>query len=391
MSNTNTNSLSYVMFHFINLSSMGLSILIFKIFHVMRQNFLIRTSSVICFIISVVMFIKWPLDSLNIRNEVFCSVQALILNYCFISVHAHFCFVMWNNLVAAMGWKIIGIKDPNALVGLMFFVSIAIPVVPTIIILAMSLDPKFLIKKSEIEVTENIFDQKAFFCVINEPAWLGYRLWFILFSGPGIAAACFLFYKTIESRQKMLQYSNTSQFGKMQLARMFVAILTYLFVAVLSVVLGFIKTKNHLNYSDFLPAAVGFLLFITYGVGSTATEYYKKIYVSWGHHLGFDIKERTTLKSSVVGRRVSSIKCVDVKSRRSSKLSENTDEEFIYDLPTSIVKKEHSQSKVPYNQILKRNRARRGSDPSTQFINIFSSSSQSTFENIPENDNEDEE
>lgn len=372
---------------------MGLSILVFKIFHVMRQNFLIRTSSIICFIISVIMFLEWPLDNLHIKNEIFCSVQALMLNYFFISVHAHFCFVMWNNLVAAMGWKIIGIKDPNALVGLMFFVSIAIPIVPTIIILAMSLDPKFLIKKSDSEVTENIFVTKAFFCVINEPAWLGYRLWFIFFSGPGIAAACCLFYKTIESRRKMLQYSNTSQFGKMQLIRMFVAILTYLFVAVLSVVLGFTKTKNYVNYSDFLPAAVGVLLFITYGVGSTATDYYKKIYVSWGHHLGFDIKERMASKSSVMhvpGRRVSSVKSIDVKPRRSSKLSENSDEDFIYDLPTSIIKKDDSESIIPYNQILKRNRARRDSDPSTQFINIFPSSSQSTIENIPEDDNEDE-
>lgn len=367
---------------------MILSILVYKIFQSMKQNFLIQSSAAISWIISAVLFSSWPLSNLHKQSDLFCNVQALVLNYCFISTHAHFSFVMWNNLSTAMGWKFMGIRDTSALIGLMFFVSVSTPMVPTIIILAMNLDPSSL-----SDSTSPVFTRKYFFCVVNEPALLGYRLWFVLFSFPGIIAACILFFKTIESRRNMLKLSNTSQFSRTQLARMFFAIISYMFLSVLSVVLGFsgLDDPNRIHFSDFLPAGVGFLMFMTYGVGSTAMEYYKKCYLKFGEHLGIDFKDhaqsRKSSSSSIGttgGRRQSSIKSIDTRSRKTSQLSECIDETFIYDLPT-VKSKEVLEKKTLPKHVLRRNHLRRGSEP----LNKQPVSSKKPIEKILEVDEHD--
>lgn len=339
----------------------------------MKQNFLIRSSSVICLLISAVLFLGWPLGNLHQQSYFYCSAQALGLNYLFISTHAHFSFIMWNNLATAMGWKFLGIKDPTALVGLMFFVSISIPIVPTIIILALNLDPTSM-ENSHI-VKPPTFSEKYFFCVVNEPAWWGYRFWFILFSVPGIIAASILFRKTVESRRKMIKFSNTSQFSKMKLFRMFFALLAYFILSILSVVLGFINPKIDkfmIQGSDFLPASVGFILFITFGLGNTANEFYKKMYIKLGKRMGIDFNTSRTSVSSKsdslsisLNRRQSSIISGDTKPRRPSKLSESLDEHFIYDLP-DVSKEETRQKSEPKQQPGKRKNIRRGSEPSNR-------------------------
>lgn len=377
-------------FFFLSFISMILSFLVYVIFRVMKQNFLIRSSSIICLSISLILFSGWPLNYLHRQNNLFCSAQALSLNYFFISTHAHFSFVMWNNLATAMGWKFLGIRDPTALIGLMFFVSISVPIVPTIIILAMNLDPNSM-EKTEVDKLPT-FLEKYFFCVVNEPAWWGYRLWFILFSVPGIVAASILFWKTVKSRRKMIKFSNTSQFSKIQLARMFFALLAYLVLSILSVVLGFMdpKNKDMINVSDFIPACVGFLLFITYGLGNTANEFYKKIYIKLGKKMGIEL---TTLRTSVSSksdslsssykRRQSSIMSGDTKPRKPSQLSESIDEHFIYDLPSISKEKTEERISVPKQQSAKRKNVRRGSEPSNQRKTNFEKKKRS-IEMIPE-------
>lgn len=354
---------SHGVFRILNLSSMIFSILVFKIFQVMKQNVLIRSASVIFFAISFLLFLGWPLQT----SDVFCNVQALFLNYCYISAHAHFSFIMWNNLSVAMGWKILGIQDPTALAGIMIFVSLSIPIVPTIIILAMSLDPYAIDIKNMIK--GSIVSRKAFHCVINEPAWWGYRIWFILFSGPGIVAACILFVKTIESRRKMLKYSNTSQFSKIQIARMFFAIISYMVLSILSVFMGFMDSKGakNVDLSDFIPACVGFLLFITYGAGNTAFEFYRKIYIDVGSHFGMDVSNiqesslhsrKNSATTITLERRNSSIKSTEIRLRRQSQISEEKlDEQYIYDLSLE------SETVPNIYQISRRNQFRRGSEP----------------------------
>lgn len=364
----------------------------------MKQNFLIRSSSIICLLISTVLLAEWPSNYLHNRSEFYCSAQALILNYFFISAHAHFSFVMWNNLATAMGWKFLGIKDQTALVGLMFFVSISVPIVPTIIILALNLDPSSM-EKIQID-KPTTFLQKYFFCVVNEPAWWGYRLWFILFSVPGIIAASILFWKTVESRRKMIKFSNTSQFSKMQLFRMFFALVTYLVLSVLSVVLGFIdpKNKDSIHGSDFMPACVGFLLFITYGMGNTAYEFYKKAYIKLGKKMGIEfntlrssVSSKSDSLSSPVNRRQSSIISSETKPRRPSQLSESIDEHFIYDLP-NVSKGEPERNSVPKQQPAKRKNIRRGSEPLNQLRNNLKKEKKKSIEIIPEvNEDFDEE
>ena len=396
MSDVRKSDFGNFLFFFLSFVSMILSFLVYIIFRVMKQNFLIRSSSVICLLISAVLFLGWPLGNLHQQSYLYCSAQALGLNYLFISTHAHFSFVMWNNLATAMGWKFLGIKDPTALVGLMFFVSISIPIVPTIIILALNLDPNSM-EKAHVHKPPT-FLEKYFFCVVNEPAWWGYRLWFILFSVPGIIAASILFKKTVESRRKMIKFSNTSQFSKMQLFRMFFALLAYFVLSILSVVLGFVNSKNEnvmIQVSDFFPACVGFLIFITYGLGNTANEFYKKIYIKLGKKMGIDYNTSRTSVSSKsdslsisVNRRQSSTIYNDTKPRRPSKLSEIIDEHFIYDLP-SVSKEETDRKAVPKQQPGKRKNIRRGSEPSNRRTsNLNVKMKKKSIEIIPE-ENED--
>lgn len=377
---------------------MSLSILVYKIFQTMKQNYLIRSSSVICVVISLVLLIGWPSGEYHKNNQVYCSVQALILNYCFISTHAHLCFVMWNNLATATGWKFLGIK-PSALVGLMFIISIAIPIVPTLIILAYNLNPPD-------PVANVVFTKFFFFCVVDSSAaWTGYRLWFILFSFPGIVAASLLFWKTMHSREQMIKYSNTSQFSKPQMVRMFFAIITYLVASVLSVILGLFSTKtqpdeNIITFSDFMPPSVGLLLFLTYGLGTTALEYYKNVYVNMGTFFGVEIKDSrssfSSRRNSTVStlRKQSSINSNEIRPRRASQLSESVDENFVYDISASsdplseetplspALQTKQTQS----NQILKRNRIRRGSEPDNRRTPILKISKKKSIDIIPEED-----
>ncbi len=285
-------------------------------------------------------------------------------------MHAHFSFLMWKNLASAMKWKFLGIKDPAALEGLMFFVSVSVPIVPTILILALNLDPNSMEKAQKDKA--QVFLTKYFFCVVNEPAWWGYRIWFLLFSVPGIIATFLLFWYTAASRKETIRLSKTSQFSKSQVARIFFALITYLILSILSVFSGFSAPKDDdvIHASDYIPAAVGFLLFITYGMGKPAKEFFMKMYIKLGKKMGIDFSNiRTSVSSKSdsisVSRRQSSIKSTDTRSRRPSQLSESVDEYFIYDLPRAKTE-EPVQKPVSKHLSVKRNNIRRGSEPSTR-------------------------
>lgn len=218
-----------------------------------------------------------------------------------------------------------------------------------------------------------VFLTKYFYCVVNEPAWWGYRIWFILFSVPGIIATFLVFLKTYNARRETIRLSKTSQFSKMELARVFFALIAYLVLSILSVILGFVDPKNDevIHPNDYIPATIGFLLFITYGMGQPAKEFLKKMYIKLGERMGIDFSSMRTSVSSKsdsvsVSRRQSSLKSSDTKSRRPSQLSESIDEYFIYDLPRAKTE-EPIQKPVSKQQLsVKRNNIRRGSDPSTR-------------------------
>lgn len=375
---TNTNEHAFFLFYFLNFISIILSVLVYTIFQ--ENNFLIQSSSVICFLISFILLLGWPFESPHKHNTTYCDIQALFLNYCFISMHAHFAFAMWNNLAAAMRWKFLGIRDPNALLGLMVFISISIPIVPTIIILAYTLDPENI----------NVFTRKSFFCVVNTPQWWGYRSWFVLFSIPGIIATCIVFYKTIESRQKMIELNSKSQFSKLQLARMFFALIVYLVASLFSIFLEFKEGKDDtIQIGDFMPTGVGFFLFITYGVGKTAFAFYTEIYNLIISFCGVEARRsRSSISSSGAStldipiRRPSSTNSTIVFTRRPSQLSESVDENFLYD--STDVQSEDSDDIATTYQIVQRNQIRRGSEPINR--SVISNAKKYPIEIIPEVD-----
>lgn len=379
------------LFHLLNGVSMALTLLLFVMFQAARQNILVRTASIVCLLIGGCMLANFWLGDLHLRSAVYCSVQAVFLNYCYISLHAHFCFLMLNNLAAVRRWRLLGIRDTRALVGLMVGLSLAVPILATIFVLAYSMVADADASDSVYTVYENI-ERKGLYCTVNEPALLGYRLWFMLFGGPGIVFALMLLHRTWRSRQVTLHLSRTSQIGKLQLARLMLSVIVYLMLAVASVTIGLSPaetrgrsvhveesipaTSNPYVTPDFcdicdhdndyyckvlcpgikthLPAIIGLMMFIMYGLGSVAFASYARIYRAlFGGKLRDGRDDRRDSSSSThsgsmsfMRRRssqnrggrssLSTVKEGDWmgrQSRQASQVLESLSEEFVYDLP----------------------------------------------------------
>src|SRR5690349_16696610 len=71
-----------------------------------RQNLLLRTCCGMVLVTYVVIAagLLNPIQSPD-QKDVLCQLQATILNYCYICVHAHACFMMLRNCYFAMGWR----------------------------------------------------------------------------------------------------------------------------------------------------------------------------------------------------------------------------------------------------------------------------------------------
>lgn len=244
-------SLVIGLFHVINLTSLLLASLLFWMYRAMKQNILVQSASITCMGISVLLVpAMFYNGSLHLVHETFCWIQAVTLNYCFVSLHAHFCFLMLRNLVGVQGWRVFGIRDVNTLTGLMVVLSLVLPVVPSLIVLAGLILPEPPVVTGRIRppssrataasplLLSSQIAPRGLFCVVSEPAWLGYRAWFVLFSAPGILCACWLLVRILSSRKESLKARSTTQYGWAQLARLLGAIVIYLLMAGASVLVG---------------------------------------------------------------------------------------------------------------------------------------------------------
>ena len=300
-------------FHAVNVVSFLLSILLLWMYRSLKQNILVQTASAICIVILALLLPAMLVPRLHLQSEVFCWIQACALNYAFVSLHVHFCLLMARNLIRGMGWEVFGIRDVNQLTGLMVIVSLAIPVAPSVILVAGLISPNSSIGRSQRIANSadpwiyTLVDPRGLYCTVSEPAWLSYRLWFIAFSIPGILFACRLLWEIWSARRESLKVKSTTQYTWVQLGRLLLSILIYLFLAGFSIgnlvesrqlvsLREVMRVENMISFCDdcrargqlssddtcrticpslrsFLPGLAGLALFFMYGFSSVAVKF----------------------------------------------------------------------------------------------------------------------
>lgn len=399
------------LFHGLNVGGLFLVSFLFVMYRLARMNLLVRSAAGICALMAVLLAAGLVVPYAHFQSDIFCSVQAVMLNYAHVSLHAHFCFLMMANLFGAKGWKLFGIRDVRKLTGLMVVLSLALPLVSLILVISF-LTVQVGGPGEGVHLFGDVVERKAFFCTVNEPAWLAYRAWFIAFSGPGITCATILFVEMWRSRQSILELKSTTQFGLLRLMHLFLAILIYLALAVGSVWVGLspvvdlkvgprrvtqlfltrlcerdlMRNAEWSEYrrilcpsvTTYLPVCAGWALFIIYGFGSAAFRFYRMCWMRvFGAGKDTATDKRHDSLDSVNAPRKTSV-------RRTSSLSVVDDEIFLDQMMP------RPQSQPTENPVRRKGMMRRGSEPNNKKKKKHVDRGIGTVENIPEEDDDDD-
>lgn len=406
----------FALFHGLNVGGLVLVSLLYVMYRLVRLNLLVRSAACICALMAVLLVagLVWPYG--HLQSDVFCSVQAVLLNYTHVSLHAHFCFLMVANLFGAKGWKLFGIRDVRKLTGLMVVLSLALPLVS--LILVISYLTQELGPGGGVHLFGNVVERKAFFCTVNEPAWLAYRAWFISFSGPGITCATILFVEMWRSRQSILELKSTTQFGILRLMHLFLAILIYLALAVGSVWVGLspvvdlkvirkrvgvgllMRLCDTAELSDakwdeyrrilcpgvttYLPVCAGWALFVIYGFGSAAFRFYRLI---WDRMAGAGRESGEKRNDSIASSHSATPRRTSV--RRTSTLSLVDDEIFLDQIMARPQSQPDANSRNSTSSSIRRKQVRRGSEPNNQQHQKPKKQNRK-IENIPEEEDDED-
>lgn len=289
--------ISYGLFHGLNVLSALLIVLLFSIYQSSRRNCLLRSACVLCLAVNGILFWNFLQRDGHLTHESDCQIQAVALNYCYIALHGHFCFFMVDSCFAALGWSFLGVKGPGRRTRCFLLTSWIVPLLPTALVVWRIVDggrPAVL--------------PRSFYCALASPSWPLYRLWFFLFSVPGLYFSFHLLYRTWRYRRTTLHLSHTTQIDHSELFRLLLAILLYL--ALIGMSLGKsprlrrvglhvhpVAQENPFLHPDFcikcdrggyvcallcpnlksyLPVLVGCMLFAMYGFGAIATSCYRR-------------------------------------------------------------------------------------------------------------------
>lgn len=401
------------LFHGLNVGGLVLVCFLFVMYRLARMNVLVRSAAGICALMTVLLAAGLVVPYAHLQSDIFCSVQAVMLNYAHVSLHAHFCFLMMANLFGAKGWKLFGIRDVRKLTGLMVVLSLALPMVSLILVISF-LTVQVGGPGEGVHLFGDVVERKAFFCTVNEPAWLAYRAWFIAFSGPGITCATILFVEMWRSRQSILELKSTTQFGLLRLMHLFLAILIYLALAVGSVWVGLspvvdlkvgprrvtqqllgklcdsdamVNSNKWGEYrrilcpsvTTYLPVCAGWALFIIYGFGSAAFRFYRMCWAKiTASNRDIATDKRHDSVASVNSPRRTSV-------RRTSTLSIVDDEIFLDQMMPRPL------SQPTENPVRRKGMMRRGSEPNNNNNNKKKKQVDrgiGMVENIPEEDDD---
>lgn len=263
------------------------------------QNLLLRSCCFALFLLYgsiLVGHIGW--EALTLRDdEAFCETQAIILNYVYICIHAHACFMMLSNCYVAMGWKLRIFEKHVDRESTLVLMSYAVPM---LYIAAFA----FIRANHPHEV---VVRNGLFYCSLSQPRWTLTIFWFMLYAVPGSILAVYLLVKTWKARQRTLAFGNATQLTLPYLLRLTTSTLVYIVVAwgsFLPLTIYSILTWNGPPASSigrefelpdatvisgpsqgfaqsmaalltYLPAILGIALFLMYGFGTHARASYK--------------------------------------------------------------------------------------------------------------------
>ncbi len=295
--------ISFGIFHGLNVVSLLLVSFLFVIYWMGRRNLLLRSGCVLCFGTSLMLMWNWSQGDAHTRGGPFCNLQAVILNYAYVALHGHFCFFMVNSCFSALNWSFFGSKRPELRTLVFIVAAWMIPMLPTSFAIW-----RFYSSRPPIILA------RPFYCSVKSPSWPLFRIWFFLYSGPGLFFSFYLLYRTWRYRQTTLHLSKTTQIDKSELFRLILAIALYL--ALIGMSLGgraggdqkvrirapnftipapnnpyrspeyCIRCDPRTEYAcavlcpsakSYLPAIVGLCLFAMYGFGAVARKFYRRL------------------------------------------------------------------------------------------------------------------
>ena len=291
--------ITYTIFHIGNLLSTILTIILLIMYQVSNRNRLLRSTCILCFAMNLAVFINFCRGDAHIYGGPDCQLQALILNYFYVSLHAHFCFFMVNSCFAALNWSFFGSKSPEMRTTVLIVASWMIPMLPTVFAVW-----RFLTDRKPTVMARH------FYCAVTSPSWPIFRFWFFAFSTPGLFFSFYLLFCTWRYRQMAFRLSKTTQIDKGELFRLFLAIFLYIFLISLSLARSgnsenvkpqyiipdlknpfrnpnFCITCDRNEYfcsrlcpalKSYLPVLAGCVLFAMYGFGAVASKCYKRLW-----------------------------------------------------------------------------------------------------------------
>lgn len=287
-----------------------LVIVLFVIFQSKNLNILLRTCCIVVFFLNSLIFSSLYLGPNLFEHDNFCFGQAVLLNYCYICIHAHISCLMVNNCLLALRMRLMRSGSNFLRIWTFLIISFTVPLVPTMYI-ALARSIETINKANDIAVYP-----RSFYCVLDDPSGVVSSLWFIIFSLPGIFCAFYLLYRVIKSRQT-LKIKAGSQFKKFDLVKLFLIVVLYASCSVLSwpptsvnppvnytmdelpkttipspwqhpqfcsepsdnIFVQYEKRIRCPSASTFLPGFIGIVLFIMYGFSSTAITFYKDLFI----------------------------------------------------------------------------------------------------------------
>lgn len=200
-----------------------------------RQNLLLRSCCVVLFCMYVAILAgHFVEDNILSENNPLCEAQAIFLNYCYICIHAHACFMMLSNCYVAMGWKWRLFEQHVNRESLLTLVSFSFP------LLYLGLFALLQIKS----VDSIAVRAGPFFCSIVRPKFILTIAWFGLFSIPGSILAVYLLFKTWRARRRTLAFGSSTQLTFAYLCRLSLSTFVYIVLC----------------YGSFIPMAVYYML-----------------------------------------------------------------------------------------------------------------------------------
>jgi hypothetical protein len=184
-----------------------------------RQNLILRSCCLVVLVMyGAILAGHIHHQGLADRQGAFCQSQAIFLNYCYICIHAHACFMMLNNCYVAMGWKWKFFEHHVERESTLVLLSYTMPLL-YVALLAFRM----------ANVSESVgILPGPFFCSIAKPRLIMQTFWFILFSVPGSILSVYLLYKTWRARQRTLAYGNTTQLTLPYLIRLTISTFVYI-------------------------------------------------------------------------------------------------------------------------------------------------------------------